>query len=115
MTKNLNRVAAKLDIPLHTSRGPDHAGMIGSSQRIPSGPVVSRLFAGQRQPKQAGHMTASTVTKVLPVIYPLTHAGRPHMTWVFEDRFSFKNNRHTRVSGCLGWFSSVSQDVYYSS
>jgi hypothetical protein len=44
MTINLNKVAAKREKPKHASRGQVHAGMIGSSQRIPSGPVAMPVF-----------------------------------------------------------------------
>ena len=75
----LNRVAAKREKPFYVSRGFVHAGMIGSRQRIPSGPVVSSLLAGHSQHKQAGHMTAYCF-KELPSKLSLTHRGRPHMT-----------------------------------
>ena len=62
MTINLNKIAAKLKKPYFMSRGSDHAGMIGFSKRIPSGPVASRLCSiGGEQHKQAGHMTAQLV------------------------------------------------------
>ena len=89
--KILNRVAAKREKPLYTSRGTDHAGMIGSRQRIPSGPVALSLLAGHSQRKKAGHMTAQPVQGISFVRISLTHGSRPHMTLFFVEPVSSTN------------------------
>ena len=86
--KILNRVAAKQEKPLHTSRGSDHAGMIGSRQRIPSGPVVLSLLAGHSQRKQAGHMTAQTVLRAIPRQNILDSRGPSTHDGSFIDGFA---------------------------